>query len=99
MLRNNAVDRLLEEILVDAYGEDEQLWAFRQAFVDEMPLPGEGTVIGEAVSVTRIDYDGNPQRGLRATCNTGFLLFSTLSPPPRRYPPESCLQVFNSWAS
>ena len=61
-------DKLLEDILVDAYGEDEQLWAFRQAFEDEVSLPAEGTVIGEAVSVTKIDYDGNPQRGLQATC-------------------------------
>ena len=27
-----------------------------------------GTVIGETVQVTKIDYDGNPQRGLRTTC-------------------------------
>lgn len=33
-----------------------------------MPPPVEGFVIGEPVSVTKIDYDGNPQRGLRATC-------------------------------
>jgi len=26
------IDSLIEEILVDAYGEDEQLWAFRQTF-------------------------------------------------------------------
>jgi hypothetical protein len=26
----NDTDRLLGEILVDAYGEDEQLWAFRR---------------------------------------------------------------------
>ena len=31
-------------------------------------MPAEGTVIGEVVSVAKIDYDGNPQRGLRATC-------------------------------
>jgi len=62
------IDRLLEEILVDAYGEDEQLWAFRQAFEDEVPLPVEGAVIGEAVSITKIDYNGTPQKGLRATC-------------------------------
>ena len=62
------VQELLEEILTDAYGEDEQLWAFRQTFEDEVPLPADGTVIGETVQVTKIDYDGNPQRGLRATC-------------------------------
>jgi len=61
-------EKLLEEILVDAYGEDEQLWAFRQVIEDEVSLPAEATVIGEAMSVTKIDYDGNPHRGLRATC-------------------------------
>jgi hypothetical protein len=68
MPQNSELEKLLEEILVDAYGEDEQLWAFRQAFEDEVSLPAEGTVIGEAVSVTKIEYDGNPQQGLRATC-------------------------------
>ncbi len=32
--------KVLEEILVDAYGEDEQLWAFRQVIEDEVPLTG-----------------------------------------------------------
>lgn len=26
------LDRVIEEITVDAYGDDEPLWAFRQAF-------------------------------------------------------------------
>jgi len=68
MASDKATERLLEDILVDAYGEDEPLWAFRQAFEDEVPLPVEGSVIGEAVSVIKIAYDGNPQRGIRATC-------------------------------
>ena len=65
---DQSTERLLEDILVDAYGEDEQLWAFRQVIEDEVPLPAEAAVIGEKVQVTKIDYDGNPQRGLRATC-------------------------------
>lgn len=68
MKLDKATERLLEDILVDAYGEDEQLWAFRQVIEDEMPLPLDGTVIGETVSVIKIDYDGNPQQGLRVTC-------------------------------
>ena len=68
MASDRKIQKLLEDILVDAYGEDEQLWAFRQVIEDEVPLPAEGSVIGEAVQVTKIDYDGNPQRGLRATC-------------------------------
>ena len=34
-----ALDRLIEEITVDAYGDDEQLWAFRQAFEDDVDDP------------------------------------------------------------
>jgi len=63
-----ALDRLIEEITVDAYGDDEQLWAFRQAFEDDVALPADGFVIGEPVSVVAINYDGNERRGLTVTC-------------------------------
>ena len=62
------LDELIEQITVDAYGEDEQLWAFRQAFEDEAKFPADGFVLGEPVSVIKIDYDGNERRGLTATC-------------------------------
>ncbi len=59
---------LIEEIIVDAYGDDEQLWAFRQAFEDDVALPADAFVVGEPVTVLRIDYDGNERRGLVALC-------------------------------
>ncbi len=62
------LDELLEKITVDADGDDEQLWALRQAFEDDVMLPADGFVIGEPVSVTEIDYDGNERRGLTARC-------------------------------
>jgi hypothetical protein len=62
------LDQLVEDITVDVYGDDEQLWAFRQVFEDEVPLPANGFVIGEPVSVVKIDYDGNERRGLTAQC-------------------------------
>ena len=34
-----SLDELVEEITVDANGEDEQLWAFRQAFKDNVSVP------------------------------------------------------------
>ena len=33
------LDALIYEVIVDANGEDEQLWAFRQAFEDALSLP------------------------------------------------------------
>ena len=58
----------VDEILVDAHGDDEQLWAFRQALEDNVPVPSDAIVIGEPVSVTAFDYDGNARRGLTARC-------------------------------
>ncbi len=63
-----ALDELIEKITVDAYGDDEQLGAFRQAFEDEVILPADGFVIGEPVSVVEIEYDGNERSGLIAKC-------------------------------
>jgi len=62
------LDRLIDEIIVDAYGDDEQLWAFRQAFEDNVAMPAEAFVVGEPVTVITIDYDGNERRGLTARC-------------------------------
>ncbi len=62
------IEALLDETLTDAYGEDEQLWALLQAFQDNVPLPADAFVIGEAVEVVEIDYDGSTRRGLTARC-------------------------------
>ena len=62
------LDALIYEVIVDANGEDEQLWAFRQAFEDALSLPADGFVIGEPVAVITFDYDGNERRGLTARC-------------------------------
>jgi len=62
------LDRLMDEIMVDAYGDDEQLWACRKAFEGHGALPAGAFVVGEPVTVMTIDYDGNERRGLTARC-------------------------------
>ncbi|HOW67141.1 MAG TPA: cytoplasmic protein [Candidatus Paceibacterota bacterium] len=62
------LERLIAEITVDAHGDDEQLWAFQQAFQDNVSVPCDGFVIGQPVSVLAFDYDGNKRRGLTARC-------------------------------
>ena len=57
---------LVDQITVDAYNDDEQLWAFRQVIEDEIDLPADAFVLGEPVTVMEIDYDGNERRGLTA---------------------------------
>lgn len=60
------VDEPIEQIIVDAYG-DEGYWSFRQAFEDHVQLPATAAVVGAAVTVTEIDFDGDERRGLTAT--------------------------------
>lgn len=62
------LEYLLSEILVDAHGDDEQLWALREAFEQGADLPADAHVIGEPVAVLEVDYDGNERRGLTALC-------------------------------
>ena len=47
----DVLDELIAEITVDKYGDDEQLWAFRQAFEDE------SVVLGAEVRFTLADQD------------------------------------------
>ena len=46
------IDELIDEMMVDAYGEHEQLWSFRQAFEDSGRFPFRGRVVGVEVEVT-----------------------------------------------
>lgn len=62
------LDRFVETIIIDAYGDDEQLWAFHSALKEGIKLPCDAFVIGEPVSVVGFDYDGNPRCGLVARC-------------------------------
>lgn len=63
-----ALDELIEKITVDASGDDEKYWAFREAYEEEVALPADGLAVGEPVSVLEIDYSGNERRGLTAKC-------------------------------
>lgn len=62
------IDELIEEIVVDAYGDYEQLCSFRQAFEDDARFPFRGLVVGAEVEVTAVDFDGHDRRGLIAVC-------------------------------
>jgi len=39
-----------------------QFSAFHVAFEDQVDLPTEGVILGQTVSVTTIDHDGNSRR-------------------------------------
>ena len=64
----DAVDELIGEITVDAYGLGEQLWSFRQAFEDTAQFPFEGRVVGVLIDVVAVEFDGDELGGLIAVC-------------------------------
>ena len=64
----DTIDELIEETLLDAYGEDEQLWSFRQAFEVDVRYPFRGEVVGVEVEVDAVDFAGDERRGLVAVC-------------------------------
>ncbi len=62
------IEALIDQIIVDAETTGEQLWAFRQAFEDEVPRHCPATVVGQPVTVLKFDFTGNELRGLTAIC-------------------------------
>jgi hypothetical protein len=64
----DAIDNLIEEMIVDAYGPYEQLCSFRQIFEDTAAFPFAGRIIGVDVVVDEVDYEGDDLRGLVAIC-------------------------------
>ncbi len=100
---SDEIDELIDEVIVDAYGEDEQLWAFRQAFEDEGRFPFTGQVVGVDVQVESIDYEGEERRGLIARCrrdqqlHVTSLLDITPSPPVHRQT-RRLLDAYRRWS-
>ncbi len=92
----------IEEIVVDAYGDDEQLGSFECVLDELLPQPAPATVIGEPVELVSVRADGGPL-GLRARCRRNgrtievALVDVTLSPAADR---ELALTIaaYRQWA-
>ena len=59
------LDDLIESVLVDAYNDDERLWAFEAAFT-EVAFPVTASLLGRAVVVSEVLFDSDLRGGLRA---------------------------------
>ena len=59
------LDDLIESVLLDAYNDGEQLTAFETAFT-EVTLPIAASLVGRAVVVREVVFDGDARCGLRA---------------------------------
>lgn len=79
------LDALVDAVLVDAYGEDEQLTAFLTVLEEECELPAAASLLGGPVTVTGFDQLTVP-RGLVARCQgshgSGDVALADLAFPP-----------------
>lgn len=62
------LDALIEEVLVDAYGNGEQLSAFECAFA-EAGLPVSAVVVGMTCGLDEVEFGGDERRGLVGVVN------------------------------
>lgn len=62
MWPDGELDELLEDVLVDAYGDSEQLGAFECVFADA-GLPVAAEVVGMACTLDGVEFDGDERRG------------------------------------
>lgn len=88
---------LLEELLVDAYGDGEQLGALEVGFHDNIEFPFAATVLDHPVEVESVEFDGNERRGLVALTDRGVVSLLDVTPKP----PEAIeyLNVYRAWAN
>jgi hypothetical protein len=70
MTSHEAVDRLLEVIIVDCYNGAEQVTAFYEVFTQEVPLPITATVVGATIRVVGIDIAEHGEE-IAARCERG----------------------------
>ena len=93
------LDELVQEAIVDAYGEDEQLMGFHAVIEEYLALPFPATVLGIEVTVDGIELT---DRGVAAVCVRGphrqlidFLELPAPVPPP---PGWEWIAAYRHWA-
>ncbi len=94
------LDRLIEEALVDAYGEEEQRAAFYTMLEDHLAMPFKTDLLGVEVTVQRVDLTDDDQ--IVAVCARGrlqqaipILALPLPDPPP---PGAEWIQAYRRWA-
>ncbi|MEU7061176.1 hypothetical protein [Streptomyces sp. NPDC046197] len=96
-----ALDAMVEDVIVDAYDEHEQLAAFRAVIEDRLALPLTTVVLGIPVTVTALQ--DRPGSGIAALCRHGrhpqaIGIFDLPLPAPE---PEgwAWVDAYRHWAS
>jgi tetratricopeptide (TPR) repeat protein len=95
------LEDLIDEILVDAYGDSEQLTAFEQAFAESARFPFPASIVGVSVDVVRIEFDGDERHGLTAHCRREGekhrISLADLVPGPVTLETSRLLAAYRKW--
>jgi Calcium binding len=93
------LDELVEQAVVDAYGDDEQMTGFYTMIFDNLALPFTTTVLGAEANVERVDLTDS---GIVAICARGvdrqaipILDLPLPMPPP---PGSEWIAAYRHWA-
>ena len=97
------IDALIDEVVVDASDDGEQLRSFLHAFGDRARLPFRGRVVGVDVSVESLVVEEGSRRGIVATCRRdgGVHTLSLLDVDPigpMRLETRMLLDAYRRWA-
>lgn len=99
-LGKRRLDELVEEAIVDAYGESEQLTGFLCMLEQHLAIPFMTAILGTPVRVDRVDF--NDADEIVAICRRGqqrqripILDLPLPSPPPRGW---EWIAAYRHWA-
>jgi hypothetical protein len=97
---NAKLDTLIEEAIVDAYNESEQVVGFLTMLEDNLAIPFQTEVLGVEVTVERIEMNDDGQ--IVAVCSRGKLRqhIPILDLPLPSLPPKGAewIAAFRRWA-
>ena len=101
VLSNAALDKMIEEALVDAYGTSEQITALHAMLEERLAIPFKTTILGVEVTVTRVELTTDEH--IVAVCARGrvhqripILDLPLPDPPPAG---AEWVAAFRRWAS
>src|SRR5713101_7153278 len=99
---DDEIKALLDEILVDAYGDSEQLTSFEVAFEESGRFPFTARIVGATVEVLKIEYEGDERRGLTAVCRRDGekhrVSLADLTPGPVTLEMSRLLAAYRRWS-
>jgi len=100
IVSNRMLDQMIEEAIVDAYGDSEQTTGFYTMLEDNLTVPFETEILGIKVTVDRIDMTDDEQ--IVAVCARGkssqrvpILELPLPDPPPRG---AEWIDAYRRWA-